>query len=154
MAQFLVLEAMDSDRDVTLYINSPGGSFTAMTAIYDTMQYIRPQIQTVCLGQAASAAAVLMAAGTPGRRYALPNARMLLHQPGLGGTEGTATDLSIYADELLRVRAWMENTLAAHTDRSADQIRTNIDRDKFLSAAEAKAYGLVDEVLTPRKIST
>lgn len=151
MAQLLVLEAMDSDRDITLYINSPGGSFTAMTAIYDTMQFIRPEIQTVALGQAASAAAVLLAAGTPGKRLALPNARVLIHQPSMGGDRGTATDLQIHADELLRIRTWMEATLASHTNRTADQVREDIDRDKFLSAAGAKEYGLVDEVLESRK---
>jgi len=152
MAQLLVLEAMDSDRDITLYINSPGGSFTAMTAIYDTMQYIRPRIQTVALGQAASAAAVLLAAGSPGLRMALPNARVLIHQPSMGGDRGTATDLQIHADELLRIRTWMEETLASHTKKTAEQVREDIDRDKFLSAAQAKEYGLVDEVLESRKI--
>lgn len=151
MAQLLVLEAMDSDRDITLYINSPGGSFTAMTAIYDTMQYIRPRIQTVALGQAASAAAVLLAAGSPGLRMALPNARVLIHQPSMGGDRGTATDLQIHADELLRIRTWMEETLADHTNKTADQIREDIDRDKFLSAEQAKDYGLIDEVLESRK---
>ncbi|NIH70856.1 MULTISPECIES: ATP-dependent Clp protease proteolytic subunit [Auritidibacter] len=152
MAQLLVLEAMDSERDITLYINSPGGSFTAMTAIYDTLQFIRPEVQTVCLGQAASAAAVLLAAGTPGKRLALPNARVLIHQPSMGGDRGTATDLQIHADELLRIRTWMEEVLAQHTNRSVDQVRADIDRDKFLSSEEAKEYGLVDEVLESRKI--
>ena len=151
MAQLLVLEAMDSDRDITLYINSPGGSFTAMTAIYDTIQFIRPEVQTVALGQAASAAAVLLAAGAPGKRLALPNARVLIHQPSMGGDRGTATDLQIHADELLRIRTWMEETLADHTNKTADQVRDDIDRDKFLSAAQAKEYGLVDEVLESRK---
>ncbi len=151
MAQLLVLEAMDSDRDITLYINSPGGSFTAMTAIYDTIQFIRPEVQTVALGQAASAAAVLLAAGAPGKRLALPNARVLIHQPSMGGDRGTATDLQIHADELLRIRTWMEETLANHTNKTADEIREDIDRDKFLSAAEAKEYGLIDEVLESRK---
>lgn len=153
MAQLLVLESMDSERDITLYINSPGGSFTAMTAIYDTMQFIRPEVQTVCLGQAASAAAVLLAAGAPGKRLALPNARVLIHQPSMGGDRGTATDLQIHAEELLRIRTWMEETLASHTNKSAEQVRQDIDRDKFLSAQGAKEYGLVDEVLAPRKIS-
>ncbi|MFB9070069.1 ATP-dependent Clp protease proteolytic subunit [Citricoccus parietis] len=153
MAQLLVLESMDSERDITLYINSPGGSFTAMTAIYDTMQFVRPEIQTVCLGQAASAAAVLLAAGAPGKRLALPNARVLIHQPSMGGDQGTATDLQIHAEELLRIRTWMEETLALHTNKSAEQIRQDIDRDKFLSAEGAKDYGLVDEVLESRKIT-
>jgi len=151
MAQLLVLEAMDSDRDITVYINSPGGSFTAMTAIYDTMQFIRPEVQTVALGQAASAAAVLLAAGAPGKRLALPNARVLIHQPSMGGDRGTATDLQIHADELLRIRTWMEETLASHTNKTAEQVREDIDRDKFLSAEQAKEYGLVDEVLESRK---
>ena len=152
MAQLLVLESQDPDSLITLYINSPGGSFTAMTAIYDTMQYIRPRIQTVALGQAASAAAVLLAAGSPGLRMALPNARVLIHQPSMGGDRGTATDLQIHADELLRIRTWMEETLASHTKKTAEQVREDIDRDKFLSAAQAKEYGLVDEVLESRKI--
>ncbi|WP_146341479.1 ATP-dependent Clp protease proteolytic subunit [Nesterenkonia sp. NBAIMH1] len=152
MAQLLVLESMDSERDITLYINSPGGSFTAMTAIYDTMQYIRPHVQTVCLGQAASAAAVLLAAGTPGKRYALPNGRVLIHQPATGGTRGTATDLAIQADEIRRIRTWMEEVLAHHTNQTAAQVREDIDRDKFLSAHAAKEYGLVDDVLTSRKL--
>lgn len=151
MAQLLVLEAMDSDRDITLYINSPGGSFTAMTAIYDTMQFIRPEVQTVALGQAASAAAVLLAAGAPGKRLALPNSRILIHQPSMGGDRGTATDLQIHADELLRIRTWMEETLASLSDKTADEVREDIDRDKFLSAAQAKEYGLIDEVLESRK---
>ncbi|GAA3287929.1 ATP-dependent Clp protease proteolytic subunit [Nesterenkonia halobia] len=152
MAQLLVLESMDSERDITLYINSPGGSFTAMTAIYDTMQFIRPHVQTVCLGQAASAAAVLLAAGTPGKRLALPNARALIHQPAVGGQQGTATDLAIQADEIRRIRTWMEEVLARHTDKTAEQVSEDIDRDKFLSAEEAKEYGLVDEVLASRKL--
>lgn len=152
MAQLLVLESMDSERDITLYINSPGGSFTAMTAIYDTMQFVRPHVQTVCLGQAASAAAVLLAAGTPGKRLALPNARVLIHQPAMGGQRGTATDLAIQADEVARIRTWMEDVLAQHTDKTPEQVREDIDRDKFLSAAGAKDYGLVDEVLASRKL--
>ncbi len=152
MAQLLVLESMDSERDITLYINSPGGSFTAMTAIYDTIQFVRPHVQTVCLGQAASAAAVLLAAGTPGKRLALPNARVLIHQPAMGGTQGTATDLQIQADEVLRIRTWMEEVLARHTDRTPEQVSDDIDRDKFLSAEGAKEYGLVDEVLASRKL--
>lgn len=152
MAQLLVLESQDPDRDIVMYINSPGGSFTAMTAIYDTMQFIRPEVQTVCLGQAASAAAVLLAAGAPGKRLALPNARVLIHQPSMGGDRGTATDLEIQAKELFRVRTWMEETLASHTNKTPEEISVDIDRDKFLSAAEAHAYGLVDEVLESRKI--
>ncbi|QIV85761.1 ATP-dependent Clp protease proteolytic subunit [Glutamicibacter mishrai] len=154
MAQLLVLESMDPERDVTLYINSPGGSFTAMTAIYDTIQFIRPEVQTVCLGQAASAAAVLLAAGTPGKRLALPNARVLIHQPAMGGGErGTATDLQIQAEEVMRMRGWLEETLASHSGQPVEKVRDDVERDLFMTAAEAKAYGIVDEVLTPRKLN-
>ena len=155
MAQLLVLESTDPDRDITLYINSPGGSFTAMTAIYDTMQYIRPEIQTVCLGQAASAAAVLLAAGTPGKRLALPNARVLIHQPSLGGGErGQASDLEIQAAEVMRMRTWLEDTLALHSNRSTEEVNRDIERDKILTAAGALEYGLIDQVLDSRKIKT
>ena len=154
MAQLLVLESTDPERDITLYINSPGGSFTAMTAIYDTMQFIRPEVQTVCLGQAASAAAVLLAAGAPGKRLALPNARVLIHQPALsGGQGGQASDLEIQANEVMRMRTWLEDTLALHSGRSSEQVNIDIERDKILTAADAVAYGLVDEVLTSRKIT-
>ena len=153
MAQLLVLESTDPDRDITLYINSPGGSFTAMTAIYDTMTYIRPEIQTVCLGQAASAAAVLLAAGTPGKRLALPNARVLIHQPSLsGGQGGQASDLEIQAAEVMRMRSWLEDTLAKHSGRTPEQVNNDIERDKILTAAEAMQYGLIDQVLDSRKI--
>ena len=152
MAQLLVLESQDPDRDIVMYINSPGGSFTAMTAIYDTMQYIRPQIQTVVLGQAASAAAVLTAAGTPGKRLALPNARILIHQPAVGEAgQGQASDIEIQANEIMRMRTWLEETLAKHSNRSVDQVNKDIDRDKILSAEEALEYGLIDQVLTSRK---
>ena len=151
MAQLLVLESQDPDREITMYINSPGGSFTAMTAIYDTMQYIRPQIQTVCLGQAASAAAVLLAAGSPGRRLALPNARILIHQPATGSGGGQASDIEIQAAEILRMRTWLEETLATHSNRSAEQVNKDIDRDKILSAEQALEYGLIDQVLDSRK---
>jgi len=151
MAQLLVLESMDPDRDITLYINSPGGSFTAMTAIYDTMQYIRPEIQTVCLGQAASAAAVLLAAGTPGKRLALPNARVLIHQPATGGGGGQASDIEIQAREVLRMRTWLEETLSKHSNRTMAQVNRDIERDNILGAQEALEYGLVDQVLTSRK---
>jgi ATP-dependent Clp protease protease subunit len=153
IAQLIVLESQDPDRDILLYINSPGGSFTALTAIYDTMQYVRPDIQTYCLGQAASAAAVLLGAGAPGKRYALPNARILIHQPAMEGTGGMASDLEIQANEVLRMRMWLETTLAHHTGRSVEQIEKDIERDKILTAAEAKEYGLVDEVLVSRKAS-
>jgi ATP-dependent Clp protease protease subunit len=151
MAQLLVLESQDPDRDVTIYINSPGGSMTAMTAIYDTMQYIKPQIQTVCLGQAASAAAVLLASGTKGKRLMLPNARVLIHQPAMGQDFGKATEIEIQANELLRMREWLEATLAKHTGQSEETIRKDIEVDKILTAEQAKDYGIVDEVLAPRK---
>ncbi|KQO08533.1 ATP-dependent Clp protease proteolytic subunit [Agreia sp. PsM10] len=153
MAQLLVLESQDPDRDIEMYINSPGGSFTAMTAIYDTMQYIRPQIQTVCLGQAASAAAVLLAAGSPGKRLALPNARILIHQPSAGGGEGggQASDIEIQAAEILRMRTWLEDTLAHHSGKTSEQVNKDIDRDNIMSAADALEYGLIDQVLTSRK---
>lgn len=152
MAQLLVLESQDPERDITMYINSPGGSFTAMTAIYDTMQYIRPHVQTVCLGQAASAAAVLLAGGTPGKRLALPNARVLIHQPSTGQAgQGQASDIEIQAREIMRMREWLEETLSKHSKRSVEEVHRDIDRDKILSAQEAFEYGLVDQVLTSRK---
>ena len=152
MAQLLVLESQDPDRDIVMYINSPGGSFTAMTAIYDTMQYIRPHIQTVCLGQAASAAAVLLAGGTPGKRLALPNARILIHQPSAGGQGGgQASDIEIQAAEIQRMREWLEETLAGHSNRTKEQVHKDIDRDKILGAPEALEYGLIDQILTSRK---
>ena len=152
MAQLLVLESQDPDGLITMYINSPGGSFTALTAIYDTMQYIKPHIQTVCLGQAASAAAVLLAAGSPGRRLALPNARVLIHQPSLeGGGYAQASDIEIHANEVLRMREWLEETIAGHSNRSVDQVRSDIERDKILTAPQALEYGLVDQVLESRK---
>ena len=151
MAQLLVLESQDPDRDITMYINSPGGSFTAMTAIYDTMQYIKPQIQTVCLGQAASAAAVLLAGGAPGKRLALPNARVLIHQPASGGDRGQASDIEIQAREIQRMREWLELTLSKHSNRTVDQLKVDIDRDKIFTAQEALEYGFIDQVLTSRK---
>ena len=152
MAQLLVLESQDPDRDIMIYINSPGGSFTAMTALYDTMLFIKPQIQTVCLGQAASAAAVLLAAGQKGKRLALPNARVLIHQPAMeGGGYAQASDIEIHANELIRMREWLEETIALHTERSVDQVRDDIERDKILTAAQARDYGLVDQVLESRK---
>jgi ATP-dependent Clp protease protease subunit len=152
MAQLLVLESQDPDRDIVMYINSPGGSFTAMTAIYDTMQYVRPQIQTVVLGQAASAAAVILAAGTPGMRLALPNARILIHQPATGDSgRGQASDIEIQAREILRMREWLEETLSRHSNRTIEQVNKDIDRDKILSGEEALEYGLIDQVLVTRK---
>ena len=151
MAQLLVLESQDPDRDVVLYINSPGGSMTAMTAIYDTMQYIKPDVQTVCLGQAASAAAILLAAGTKGKRLMLPNARVLIHQPAMGQDFGKATEIEIQAKELLRMREWLEETLAKHTGQEVDRIRKDIETDTILTAQQALEYGMVDAVLEHRK---
>jgi len=152
MAQLIVLESQDPDRDIIFYINSPGGSFTALTAIYDTMQYIKPDVQTYCLGQAASAAAVLLAAGSPGKRFALPNARVLIHQPAMSGGEyGQASDLEIQANEVQRMRTWLEETVALHTGKDAEEIRKDIERDKILTARQALEYGLIDQVLEPRK---
>lgn len=153
MAQLLVLESQDPDSLITMYINSPGGSFTAMTAIYDTMQYIRPHIQTVCLGQAASAAAVLLAGGSKGKRLALPNARVLIHQPAMEGMHGQASDIQIVADEIDRMRQWLEETLAKHSGQSSERVREDIERDKILTAAQAQEYGLIDQVLESRKLA-
>ncbi|MGW5644579.1 ATP-dependent Clp protease proteolytic subunit [Saccharopolyspora sp. NPDC003752] len=154
MAQLLFLESDDPDREIQIYINSPGGSFTALMAIYDTIQYVRPDVRTICLGQAASAAAVLLAAGTKGKRQALPNSRVLIHQPSVEGIQGQVSDLEIQAAEVLRMRDLLETTLARHTNRSVDQIREDIDRDKILTADQAAEYGLIDEVVPYRKLST
>ena len=153
MAQLLTLESMDPDRDIQIYINSPGGSFTALTAIYDTIQFVKPDVQTICMGQAASAAAVLLAAGTPGKRLALPNARILIHQPALEGSGGQASDLELIANEVLRMRAKLEDLLAQHTGQDIEIIRRDIERDKILTAQQAKEYGIVDEVISSRKTS-
>ena len=153
-AQLLFLESENPTKDIALYINSPGGGFTSLMAIYDTMQYVRADIQTVCLGQAASAAAVLLAAGTPGKRMALPNARILIHQPSLSGViQGQFSDLEIQAAEIERMRTLMETTLAHHTGKDAEVIRKDTDRDKILTAADAKDYGIIDTVLEYRKLS-
>jgi len=151
MAQLLTLEAIDPDREITMYINSPGGSMTSMMAIYDTMQFIQPEITTCCIGQAASAAAILLAAGTKGKRIALPNSRILIHQPATEGGYGQSSDMEIQANEILRMRSAMENILARHTGKDEEIIRRDIERDKFLTAAEAKEYGMIDEVLTSLK---
>ena len=148
MAQLLCLQQMDSDRPISMYINSPGGSFTALTAIYDTMRYIKPDVQTVCLGQAASAAAVILAAGAKGKRLALPNARILIHQPATEGSYGQSSDLEIQAREILRIRSLMEGMLAADTGQSIETISHDIERDKYLTAAEAVEYGIIDDVFT------
>jgi len=153
MAQLLVLEGIDPDRDIIMYINSPGGSFTAMTAIYDTMTYVRPDIQTVCLGQAASAAAVLLSAGSPGKRMALPNSRIIIHQPATEGGYGQGSDIEIQAKEIMRMRTQLEEIVARHTGQSIEKVRKDIDRDKILTATEAKEYGLVDNILASRKKS-
>lgn len=152
MAQLLSLESMDPDRDIMMYINSPGGSFTALTAIYDTMQFVRPDVMTICLGQAASAAAVLLAGGTAGKRYALEHSRILIHQPySEGGGQGS--DIEIQAREVLRMRELLEEILAKHSKKSKEDIGKDIERDKILTAAEAVEYGLVDQILASRKAS-
>ena len=151
MAQLLTLEAIDPDRDILIYINSPGGSMTSMMAIYDTMQFIQPEIQTFCIGQAASAAAVLLASGTKGKRAALPNARIMLHQPAMESGYGQSSDLEIQAREILRMRGAMEEVIARHTGKDAAQVRKDIERDRFFSPVEAQEYGLVDDVLTTIK---
>ncbi len=152
MAQLLTLESTDPDREIVIYINSPGGSFTSMTAIYDTMQFVRPHIRTVCLGQAASAAAVLLAAGSKGMRMALPNSRILIHQPATEGVYGQVSDLEIQAKEIQRMRNSLEEILSRHSNKTPEEVRQDIERDKILTAAEAKEYGLVDDVLEYRKI--
>ncbi len=151
MAQLLCLQQMDADRDIEIYINSPGGSFTALTAIYDTMRYIKPDVRTVCLGQAASAAAVILAAGTKGKRLALPNSRILIHQPATEGGYGQSSDIEIQAREILRIRSLMEDMLATDTGKSIDEVSHDIERDKYLTAEQALEYGIIDEVLTSLK---
>ena len=150
MAQLLTLESMDPDRDIMMYINSPGGSFTALTAIYDTMQFVRPDVQTICLGQAASAAAVLLAGGAKGKRMALEHSRILIHQPYSEGG-GQATDIEIQAKEIMRMRSLLEELIARHSTRTPEQISQDIERDKILTAQEALEYGLIDQVLASRK---
>ena len=151
MAQLLCLQSMDAERQISIYINSPGGSFTALTAIYDTMRYIKPDIQTVCLGQAASAAAVILAAGTKGKRLALPNSRILIHQPATEGSYGQSSDLEIQAREILRIRSLMEEMLASDTGQAVDKVSRDIERDKYLTAQEAVDYGIVDDILPSLK---
>ena len=152
IAQFLFLEAEDPKRDITLYINSPGGMVTAGLAIYDTMQYIRPDVSTLCLGQAASMGAMLLAAGAKGKRYTLPNARILIHQP-MGGFQGQATDIDIHAREILRLRQKLDEILAAHTGQPLEKIQEDTERDFFMSGEEAGEYGLIDEVIARRDIT-
>jgi ATP-dependent Clp protease protease subunit len=151
MAQLFTLESIDPERDISIYINSPGGSYTAMTAIYDTMQFVRCDIQTVCIGQAASAAAVLLAAGTRGKRAALPHSRILIHQPATEGGYGQASDIEIQANEILRIRSEMEMILSRHSGQDVEKVRRDIERDRFLTAEEAKSYGLVDDIIASRK---
>jgi ATP-dependent Clp protease protease subunit len=155
IAQLIVLESIDPDRDILIYINSPGGSFTALTAIYDTMQFVRPEIQTYCMGQAASAAAVLLSAGTKGKRFGLQNSRVLIHQPS-GGTEGAQqiSDLDIQAREIQRMRDLMEEILARHTGQPVETIRLDVERDKIFTAEQAKEYGMIDEVIATRKVTS
>jgi ATP-dependent Clp protease, protease subunit len=152
MAQLLHLEGDDPDKDIALYINSPGGVMTSLMAIYDTMHFIKPAVATYCMGQAASAAAVLLAAGTPGKRYALPHARVMLHQPHIGGLEGQVTDIEIHARELIRVKEEMHEILAMHTGQELEKVRHDTDRDFWMTAEEAKDYGVVDTVLEPREL--
>ncbi len=151
MAQLLTLESIDPDQDISIYINSPGGSFTAMSAIYDTMQFVRPEIHTVCIGEAASAAAVLLAAGAPGKRAALPHARVLLHEPHTEGGRGQGSDLEIHAREILRMRDQQEEILARHTGRTPLEIRKDIERDRIFTAEQARTYRLVDDIYASRK---
>ena len=152
MAQLLCLESMDPDRDISIYINSPGGSMTALTAIYDTMQFVKPDVSTVCMGQAASAAAVLLAAGTPGKRMALPNARILIHQPSTQTGREQLSDLEIAANEILRLRTQLEELLSRHSNKTVEQVSEDIERDKILTADDALAYGLVDQIISTRKL--
>ncbi|MFT4624886.1 MAG: ATP-dependent Clp protease protease subunit, partial [Myxococcota bacterium] len=150
IAQLLYLESQDPEKDIFLYINSPGGVVTSGMAIYDTMHYIRPDVSTICIGQAASMGAILLSGGAAGKRRALPHARVMIHQP-LGGFQGQATDIEIHAREILRWKHTLNDTLARHTGREIDEIQRDTERDNFMTAAEAKDYGLIDEVITPTK---
>jgi len=150
IAQMIFLEGEDPDRDINIYIHSPGGMVTAGLAIYDTMQFVKPDIATLCMGQAASMAAVLLAAGAPGKRSALPNSRIMIHQP-LGGTQGQATDIEIYTREMLKMRERLNGILGKHTGRTIDSILKDTDRDNFMSADEAKTYGIIDDIIDKRK---
>jgi ATP-dependent Clp protease protease subunit len=151
IAQLLFLESEDPEKDIHLYINSPGGNVSSGLAIYDTMQYIRPDVSTICIGMAASMAAVLLAGGTKGKRTALPNSRIMIHQPW-GGVQGTASDISIQAEEILRMKARINEILAAHTGKPIAQIEKDTDRDKYMSSQEAKEYGLIDNILVKRSV--
>jgi ATP-dependent Clp protease protease subunit len=150
-AQLLFLAAEDPEKDVSLYINSPGGVVTAGMAIYDTMQFIKPEVATICIGQAASVAALLLAAGTPGKRFALPNSRILIHQPTMGGLSGQATDIDIHAREILRVRASLNEIMAKHTGQPVEKIEHDVERDFWMSAQQAREYGILDEIIFKRK---
>jgi ATP-dependent Clp protease protease subunit len=152
MAQLLHLEGDEPAKDIALYINSPGGVMTSLMAIYDTMNFIKPDVATYCMGQAASAAAVLLAAGTAGKRFALPHARVMLHQPHIGGLEGQATDIEIHAREIIRVKEEMNQMLASHTGQDIEKVRHDTERDFWMTASEAKDYGVVDEVLEGRDL--
>ena len=152
MAQLLHLESEDPDKDISLYINSPGGEITGLFAIYDTMQFIKPQVSTICIGQAASAAAVILAAGEPGKRYILPHARVLIHQPH-GGAQGQAVDIQIQAKEIIRMRETLDEILAHHTGQTVEKIAKDTDRDFIMGANEAKEYGIIDEVITNRELA-
>jgi ATP-dependent Clp protease protease subunit len=154
IAQLLCLQSMNPDQDISIYINSPGGSFTALTAIYDTIQFIKPDVQTVCMGQAASAAAILLAAGTRGKRMALPNSRILIHQPYTEGTFGQTSDIEIQANEILRMRELLEKMIADSSGKDIDQVSRDIERDKILTAQQAVEYGIVDQVLGSLKTPT
>ncbi len=151
IAQLLFLESEDPDKDIHLYINSPGGQVTAGMAIYDTMQYVKPDIVTICIGQGASMAALLLAAGTKGKRYALPNARVLIHQP-LGGTQGQATDIDIHAKEILKLRERLNRLLSFHTGQDIEKIKMDTERDYFMNSQEALEYGIIDKIITKREI--
>jgi ATP-dependent Clp protease protease subunit len=150
-AQFLFLEAEDPEKDIHLYINSPGGAISAGMAIYDTMQYIRPNVSTICIGQAASMGALLLSAGTPGKRFALPNSRILIHQPSMSGLAGQATDIDIHAKEILRLRESMNRILAKHTGQPMERIEKDVERDYIMTASQAKDYGIVDQVITRKE---
>jgi ATP-dependent Clp protease protease subunit len=153
MAQLLHLESEDPDKDISIYINSPGGEITGLFAIYDTMQFIKPDVSTICIGQAASAAAVLLAAGTAGKRYVLPHSRILIHQPH-GGASGQAVDIEIQAKEIVRMRELLDSILAHHTGQTVEKIAHDTDRDFIMSAPEAKEYGIIDEILTNRELAS
>jgi ATP-dependent Clp protease, protease subunit len=153
MAQLIFLESEDPEKDISIYINSPGGEITGLFAIYDTMQYIKPEVSTLCIGQAASAAAVLLAAGAPGKRFVLPHSRVLIHQPH-GGASGQAVDIEIQAKEIVRMRETLDQLLAHHTGQSVEKVANDTDRDFIMSAVEAKDYGIVDEILTSRELAS